>query len=77
MATLLQLIRSKAIYINRATNDMHGSAAWMKMKQLIRLYYKQNDITEISFNEAQKLFQLRSDLNKDMLIEINANVFGK
>ena len=77
MKTLLQLIRANSERINRGSNDMQGSPIWNKTKQLIKLYYKENHISEISFSAASMLFQLDQENNRKMLIEINKDIFNK
>ncbi len=52
-------------------NDMQGSAYWNITKRYIRVYFKQNNISEISFRGFEQLTNLNKDYARKMLLEIN------
>ncbi len=71
MEAKLQSILNAAQRINAATNDMQGSAYWNITKRYIRVYFKQNNISEISFRGFEQLTNLNKDYARKMLLEIN------
>jgi len=63
--------------INEASNDMQGSPYWNNCKRYIKIYFRQNDIKEISIPDFSKLTGFNFDNSKKMLIEINKELFTK
>jgi hypothetical protein len=55
---------------------MQGSPYWNKMKQLSRLYFKCEGITEISIPAFSELTGLKIELSKSILIEMNEELFA-
>jgi hypothetical protein len=74
-ASIEKLIKSKVAYINGATNDMVGCADWRKLKSLIKRHIKETKIVEISFKKFQANYGLKENYSKEMLIEINKDLF--
>jgi hypothetical protein len=63
--------------INEATNDMQGTPFWNSCKRYIKIYFKQNDIAEISIPDFERLSGFSRENAKKMLIEINKDIFDK
>ncbi len=70
-------LNKSARVINESSNNMQGSPFWNKCKRYIKIYFKQNNITEITFLDFQKLSGFNMDNSKKMLLEINKEVFTK
>jgi hypothetical protein len=76
MKTTIELIKIKTAQINQSSNEMQGSALWNKTVQLVKIYFKENKITEISIPNFESLFGLNRDNTKKMLIQINKALFA-
>lgn len=70
-------LNKSARAINAASNDMQGSPYWNDCKRYVKIYFKQNDIKEISFKGFAELTGFNLGNAKKMLIEINKEIFNK
>jgi hypothetical protein len=70
-------LNKSARAINEATNDMQGTPYWNSLKRYIKIYFKQNDIFEISIPNFENLTGFNRENSKKMLIEINKDLFNK
>ena len=75
MKTQIDLLKTFAHNINVSTNDMQGTPYWNKCKKLLKVYLKNNEISEISVNDLSTLIGLKKDMAFKMLIEINKEYF--
>lgn len=69
-------LNKSARAINEATNDMQGTPYWNNCKRYIKIYFKQNDIKEISFKDFAALSGFSLENSKKMLIELNKELFN-
>lgn len=69
-------LNKSARAINEASNDMQGTPYWNSCKRYIKIYFKQNDIKEISFKDFSELSGFNLENSKKMLIEMNKELFN-
>ena len=69
-------LNKSAKAINEATNDMQGTPYWNSCKRYIKIYFKQNGITEISIRDFEFLSGFKRQIAEKMLIEINRELFN-
>lgn len=63
--------------INVSSNNMQGSPYWKTCKRVVKVYFKENGITEISFKEFADVSAFSLENAEKMLIEMNADLFAK
>jgi len=77
MKATIEHLNKSAKVINACTNDMQGTPYWNLCKRYIKVYFKQNDIFEISLPNFEKLSGFNRDNAKKMLIDINKDLFAQ
>lgn len=76
MKAIMELIKRKVTYINTATNNMVGCADWRKLKSLIKIHIKETGEKETSFKKFQSDYGLKENYSREMLLEINKDLFN-
>jgi len=71
----LDLIKSKSKQVNSASNI--SEPYWNKLKYLVKMYLKANEINEISAIRLSEITGLKSKLCFNMLVELNKEYFNK